>query len=154
MIRKFKALIFCIVSLFALIAPAAHADWYSIDGYYKNFSTVLDFPRYGLRGVESEPELMGMVLNRLRMDTRFELSNDIEFDFSYNFIPQIQDKRLYDAWVFDFDPGGYGYRLIDLERTFYPDDDDRASFLINQNLDRAFSALHFRISTCISGVRR
>ncbi len=143
MIRKIKAFSISLILLSVLAVPDLEADWYSIDGYYKNFSTVLDFPRYGLRGVESEPELMGMVLNRLRMDTRFELSNDIEFDFSYNFIPQIQDKRLYDARVFDFNPGGYGYRVFDLERTFYPDDDDRSSFHINQNLDRAFFSFTF-----------
>ncbi len=141
--KRLYAIVIAIFILMLLSPQISKANWYSIGGYYKNFSTVLDFPEHSLPGEEPDPELMGMVTNRLRINTKFEISEKINFDFSYNFIPAIQDKRLNRAFLLEFNPRGYGYRAIDLDRKLYPDDTEPGSFIINQNLDRAYLSLSF-----------
>lgn len=141
--KKINSLMIIMIIMLIGCPPILKGDWYSIGGYYKNFSTVLDFPEHSFPGPDPDPGLMGMVTNRLRLATRFEISEKVDFHCSYNLIPVILDKQLDRTALLDFNPRGYGYRALDLERELYPDDDEESSFKINQNLDRAYLSLSF-----------
>ncbi len=132
---KRPLLIFLIIIL--LIPFSLRADRFSLDGYYKNFTTILNFPQYTMN-YYANPPLMGLVLNRLRLDANFKLNHDFSFDLAYNIIPRIQDKSLSQPQIFEIGSEAYTYRAFDLDQKLYPCDDDTASFLVYQNLDRAF----------------
>ena len=75
-----KRLLFIFLIIILLIPFSLRADWFSLDGYYKNFTTILDFPRYTMYYYVNPP-LMGLVLSRLRLDANFKLNHDFSFDF-------------------------------------------------------------------------
>jgi hypothetical protein len=132
-----KKSVFIFSIIIILIPFSLKADWFSYGGYYKNFSTVMDFPPYTLN-YRQNTSLNGLVLNRLRLDADFKLNSDISFKLAYDIMPRIQDKSLLGPQVFEIGSEAYTYRAFDLDEKIYPSDNDTSSFLVYQNLDRAF----------------
>lgn len=113
---------------------------FSIGGYYKNFTMVLDPPQ-----IQGAPETLwnpverGLVNNRLRLHLSTRMSDRVFFQAAYDVSPRIQDPDLFrdELMVLQFNPPDY--RLDDLPFRLYPErPEDVRSFAIFQNLDRAF----------------
>jgi hypothetical protein len=115
------------------------SDWFTVDGYYKNFSVAYDFPGCQAPVTPPDQPVLGSVSNRIRLNGRLRLTDWLAFSTAYNFAPRIQDPSLFHEQVFlvGIDPGSY--RAADLDERLYPAPDDSvASFAVLQNLDRAF----------------
>lgn len=132
-----RRLIFIFGTIILLIPFSLKANWFSFDGYYKNFTTVLDFPPFTIDH-STNPPLMGLVQNRLRLDVDLKFNSDFDFKLAYNIMPRIQDKTLLQPQIFEIGSEAYTYRAFDLDQKIYPCDNDTTSFLVYQNLDRAF----------------
>ena len=106
-------------------------DELQISGYYKNFSTGLDFP------LPDEP-IIGAVNNRLRLNCTYAPIDTLSFDLSYDFAPRIQDPSLFSEPPIAAATDSPRYRVADFDSTIYPGKNDPAgSFGLFQNLDRA-----------------
>jgi len=124
--------------LLAICGPAGASETFSLGGYYKNFSTVLDFPDLVLPPPSNtDVPLLGAVSNRLRLQARWRPLDRLTLTAAYNLVPRVQDRRLFDTDLFatGIDPGRY--RVTDLRARLYPKDKgDVASFAVYQDLDR------------------
>lgn len=130
--------IMALVSIVMNFAPALAAGPLNMSGYYKNFSIVLDPVEYGTQGNAAHSSLTGSVSNRFRIDALWELTGNTFLDLAYDFSPRIQDGSLFDDDSPLLRPDPLMYRIADLERRLYPDDDsDARAFAIFHNLDRA-----------------
>ena len=124
----------------------------SINGYYKSFFVAYDFPEpKGLSGLFNQPTT-GMVSNRIRINARLSIDENISLTMSYNFVPRIQDSTLYylDTGFSQFNR--QSYRADDIRARLYPGyDEPLGSFAIFQNLDRAFLTIRCRLADIYIG---
>jgi hypothetical protein len=119
------------------------SDNLTVNGYFKNFSTVLDFAKYTGPGNKRNEPLLGSVSNRLRMKSRWRLSDRISFDAAYDLAGKIQDRRLITSTVSIAQINPFSYRAIDFDKYLYPRHiGDAESFAVSQNLDRCFATIH------------
>ncbi len=109
-----------------------------IRGYYKNFSVAYRLPAVSYLDVQNKPYWIGSSSNRFRFDAKAKLRQNISLDLSYDFAPRIQDRRLFRREALSFDLNPESYRVDDLDRWLFPDEDDITNLAIFQNLDRAF----------------
>jgi hypothetical protein len=127
------------VTVASYSAAAARAgSRLSLDGYFKNFSTVEFLPSYQrqLLGVGDTPK--GLVSNRLRLNTRYTAGSGITVHLSYNLLPRVQDQVFFTLENSLGRAAHRMYRAKDLDPRLYPDAGEPAtSFAVYQNLDRA-----------------
>jgi len=141
MIRKAAIAVLLLLAIESSSVPAD--DNITINGYFKNFSTLLDFAKYTGPGNSPNEPLFGSVSNRLRMKFRWRLSDRVSFDAAYDIAGKIQDRRLFTATysIAQIDP--FSYRAFDLDKYIYPRDiSDAENFAAPQNLDRCFATIH------------
>ena len=103
---------------------------FSINGYYKNFITVLNSPIQG-------QETISTLNNRLRLKLFYTPSDWFSFTAAYDFSLRVQYPSLFEKSPIMADIAPYGYRIEDFNSRIYPSDNDSVSkFGIFHNLDR------------------
>ena len=60
---------------------------FRVGGYYKNFSTVFNSPL-------PDASMMGVVVNRLRLNLSYAPTDTLSFALAYDFTPRVQDPLL------------------------------------------------------------
>jgi len=130
-------LLITILFLIAVLPIGTKAnDNFSINGYYKNFFVVYYFSE-SLESFRFSDNATGIVTNRIRLDSRLDISSEVKLNISYNFAPRIQDNNFSQLSLGDFDISRRNYRFDDLEPRLYPSNNRQpSSFVIYQNLDR------------------
>ncbi|RQW06189.1 hypothetical protein EH222_09145, partial [candidate division KSB1 bacterium] len=131
--------ILCLIPLFCSLA-AMGASPVGLSGYYKNFTVAIVPP-----GVQDAPSLyssespLGLVNNRLRLNLSARLHQRFSFTAAYDLSPRIQDPSLFQGQIFITGLDPFHYRVADLPSRLYPaEQKDVRSFVLLQNLDRAF----------------
>lgn len=126
--RKILAFITCLIT--TSLIGTANAEL-NIGGYYKNFSTVFNSPL-------PDASMMGVVVNRLRLNLSYAATDSLSFDFAYDFTPRVQDPLLFSQSPFAVGLASSRYRVADLDSPIYPRKDEPiGSVGIYHNLDRA-----------------
>ena len=128
--------------LIVVLSSSVAAGGFSIDGYLKNYSSVYEFPNFRLMDYQIDPPPLGSVNNRLRLNSRWRITSWLSSNVAYDLEARTQDRTLFSTEAISGSVGRT-YRIDDLKRRFYPDDDQISSFGLYQNLDRALLA--FRV---------
>ncbi len=127
---------------------------FSINGYYKNYFTAIDLPKYKSASsplIINQPPL-GWVNNRLRLNIFYRIESNLSFTLAYDFSPRIQDPLLFESQpiILPVDPSSY--RFADFNRRLYPSEGEEvSSFGIFQNLDRAYFSLRLKAADLFIG---
>ena len=126
--RKIRGLIIFLMTIpFFGIADAE----FRVGGYYKNFSTVFNAPL-------PDASLMGIVVNRLRLNISYTPVDALSLAFAYDFTPRVQDPLLFSQSPFAVGVASSRYRVADFDALIYPSADESVSSVgIYHNLDRA-----------------
>ncbi len=140
-----KKLISTIIIFIGFISIGSEAsDNFTINGYYKNFFMVYDFSD-ALESMWFSDDPVGIVTNRIRIDSKIKLEDNARLNISYSITPKIMDKT-YSA----SQPGAYAnfwrvYRFDDFDSRLYPKQSIYArpiSFAIYHNLDRFYLSIN------------
>ena len=127
--KKILAFIICLTVTTSL-AGTAKAE-FQVGGYYKNFSTAFNSPL-------PDASMMGIVVNRLRLNLSYAPTDSLSFDFAYDFTPRVQDPLLFSQPPIAVGIASSRYRLADFETSIHPrTDESTGSVGIYHNLDRA-----------------
>jgi hypothetical protein len=134
--------------LFTLPPSAVDAFYVSgveINGYYKNFSTIVDLPEivippfYDSRG----KPLIGAVDNKLRLKVSTRPLSWLDLNLAYEISPRIQDEELYEMEEITGIETNVTFRVADFERRIYPESEEKTeSFSVFHNLDRFSLSLY------------
>ncbi len=82
--------------------------------------------------------MMGVVVNRLRFNLSYVLSDSLSLAFAYDFTPRVQDPLLFSQSPFAVGVAASRYRVADFESRLYPSEAEPVSSVgIYHNLDRA-----------------
>ncbi|MCP4703451.1 MAG: hypothetical protein GY865_02480, partial [candidate division Zixibacteria bacterium] len=136
MIKLFSTII--LISIAFVTSGANASDSFSINGYYKNFFAVYDFSD----GIESNlfsDKPVGIVTNRLRIDSKLRLDNNIKLNVSYSIMPKIMDNYYSTTSMGIYSGYRQAYRFDDFDSRLYPKQSVQPtpiSFAIYHNLDR------------------
>ena len=104
---------------------------FQVGGYYKNFFTTFNSP------IPDAP-MMGVVVNRLRLNLSYAPTDTLSFAFAYDFTPRVQDPSLFSQSLIAAGIASSRYRVADLDSPIYPGKDKPVGSVgISQNLDRA-----------------
>jgi len=137
------AVIILAVSLTTTTTSAGNvSENLSLDGYFKNFSVGYWLPEVDFSGRTVGLPPLGSVTNRLRLNARWRIVENLSFSTAYDIGPVMQDPALYRAspTVSLIDP--FSYRVDDLDPRLYPAQGDSvASFAVFNNLDRLYVEL-------------
>ncbi len=126
--RKILHLITCL--MIASFAGSTNAEL-KIGGYYKNFSTAFNSPF-------PDTPMMGVVVNRLRLNLSYAPADSLSFDFAYDFTPRVQDPLLFSQSPIAVGIASSRYRVADIHSPLYPRKDEQVGSVgIYHNLDRA-----------------
>ena len=126
--RKILALVLYLVT--TLLVGIADAE-FRVGGYYKNFSTVFNSPL-------PNASVMGVVVNRLRLNVSYAPADALLFAFAYDFTPRVQDPLLFSQSPFAVGVASSSYRVADFDARIYPRADASVGSVgIYHNLDRA-----------------
>ena len=126
--RKVLVLIICLMT--TAFVGIVHAE-FQASGYYKNFSTVFNSPL-------PDASMMGIVVNRLRLNLSYVATDSLSFDFAYDFTPRVQDPLLFSQSLIAVGTASSRYRVVDLDSPIYPRTDTPVGSVgIYHNLDRA-----------------
>ena len=102
-----------------------------LGGYYKNFSTAFNSPL-------PDTSMMGVVVNRLRLNLSYTATDSLSFDFAYDFTPRVQDPLLFSQSPIAVGITPARYRVADIDSPIYPRTDESVGSVgIYHNLDRA-----------------
>ncbi len=102
-----------------------------IGGYYKNFSTVFNSPL-------PDASMMGVVVNRLRINLSHAPTDSLSYDLAYDFTPRVQDPLLFSQSPIAVGIASSRYRVADFGSPIYPRTDEPVGSVgIYHNLDRA-----------------
>ena len=125
-----KVLVFIIYLMTTPFVDVVNAE-FQAGGYYKNFSTIFNSPL-------PDASMMGVVVNRLRLNLSYAATDSLSFDFAYDFTPRVQDPLLFSQSPFAVGIASSRYRVADLDAPIYPRKDEPiGSVGIYHNLDRA-----------------
>lgn len=102
-----------------------------IGGYYKNFFTAFNSPF-------PDAPVIGVVVNRLRLNLSYAPADSLSFAFAYDFAPRVQDPLLFSQSPIAVGTASSRYRVADLDSPLYPRTDEPVGSVgIYHNLDRA-----------------
>ena len=102
-----------------------------IGGYYKNFFTAFNSPF-------PDAPVIGVVVNRLRLNLSYAPADSLSFAFAYDFTPRVQDPLLFSQSPIAVGIASSRYRVADLDSPLYPRTDEPVGSVgIYHNLDRA-----------------
>lgn len=125
---KLIIIVICLISI--ACAHIACAE-FSYGGYYKNFFTTFKTPIH-------DSQLMGAVVNRLRLNLSYVPTDLFSFSIAYDIAPRVQDPSLFSESPFAVDITSSRYRSLDFDSLLYPNKDSSiGSVGIYHNLDRA-----------------
>ena len=127
-----KTILTFVICLMVVTSLVGTADAeLKIGGYYKNFSTAFNSPL-------PDASMMGVVVNRLRLNLSYALTDSLSYDFAYDFTPRVQDPLLFSQSSFAVGVTSSSYRVADLDSPLYPRTDESVGSVgIYHNLDRA-----------------
>ena len=104
---------------------------FRIGGYYKNFFTAFNSPL-------PDTSMMGVVVNRVRLNLSHTPADSLSFTFAYDFTPRVQDPLLFSQSPIAVGIASSRYRVADFDSSIYPRQDESAGSVgIYHNLDRA-----------------
>ena len=104
---------------------------FRVGGYYKNFSTVFNSPL-------PDASMMGVVVNRLRLNLSYAPTDTLSFALAYDFTPRVQDPLLSSQSPFAVGVASSDYRVADFSALIYPSEEEPVGSVgIYHNLDRA-----------------
>ncbi len=135
---KLRVISVFIFFLFTALTGHAYGDEKNIkiSGYLKSFFTVIDTGS-DIEGTDTDVE--GRAFNSLRLKLFYQPGDRISAEFAYEVSPgtrRTEGNSLYESLL---RPEPLSYRAFDLGERLYPARPDlRSSFIITQNLDRAF----------------
>ncbi|MCE2416111.1 hypothetical protein J4G07_19180 [Candidatus Poribacteria bacterium] len=125
-----KVLVFIICLMTTPFVGIVNAE-FQASGYYKNFSTAFNSPL-------PDASMMGIVVNRLRLNLSYAPTDSLSFDFAYDFTPRVQDPLLFSQSPIAVGIASSRYRVADLDSPIYPRTDEPIGNVgIYHNLDRA-----------------
>ena len=126
--RKILALIIYLMT--TSVVGIATAE-FKIGGYYKNFFTAFNSPF-------PDTPVIGVVVNRLRLNLSYAPADSLSFAFAYDFTPRVQDPLLFSQSPIAVGTASSRYRVADLDSPLYPRTDEPVGSVgIYHNLDRA-----------------
>ena len=126
--RKILAFIICL--MIAPLVGTADSE-FQVGGYYKNFFTAFNSPL-------PDASMMGVVVNRLRLNLSYAPTDSLSFAFAYDFTPRVQDPLLFSQSPIAIGIASSRYRATDFDTSIYPRKDEPAGSVgIYHNLDRA-----------------
>ena len=126
--RKILALIIYLMT--TSVVGIATAE-FKIGGYYKNFFTAFNSPL-------PDTPVIGVVVNRLRLNLSYAPADSLSFAFAYDFTPRVQDPLLFSQSPIAVGTASSRYRVADLDSPLYPRTDEPVGSVgIYHNLDRA-----------------
>ena len=105
------AFIICLMIVTSLVGTVDAG--LQVGGYYKNFSTVFNSPL-------PDASMMGVVVNRLRLNLSYVATDSLSFDFAYDFTPRVQDPLLFSQSPIAVGIASSRYRVADLDSPIYP----------------------------------
>ncbi len=110
-----------------------------ISGYLKGFLTVTDTGGAG----EPDSALDGGAFNVLRLALFYQPRDWLSAELAYEITPAVQPMQGDLLYASLPRPEPYSYRAFDLGERLYPRREDfKSSFMVTQNLDRAFITLN------------
>lgn len=131
-----------------LVAALSGGDRFSIDGYWKNFFTMLKPVDYdGL--VDDDPT--GSVSYRLNLKLTCSPFDIVTMKLSYDIKPELVNGGMSSTEMLFGGVSGPTYRTDDLKTPLWPDDFDGSGFVLNQNLDRLFLSLELPFADVLIG---
>ena len=86
---------------------------FSLNGYFKSFSTVFFLPDYSTDGGMLKKPDMGALHCRLHLKLSYNLSEKLSVFASYDFSPRIQDPLLFNEDIFYANIEPLSYRIDD-----------------------------------------
>ena len=126
--REILAFITCLMTTSLVGIATAELK---IGGYYKNFFTAFNSPF-------PDAPVIGVVVNRLRLNLSYAPADSLSFAFAYDFAPRVQDPLLFSQSPIAVGTASSRYRVADLDSPLYPRTDEPVGSVgIYHNLDRA-----------------
>lgn len=126
--RRILVLIICLMT--TPLVGTADTEL-QVSGYYKNFSTAFNSPFI-------DTSMMGVVVNRLRLNLSYAPTDALSFALAYDFTPRIQDPSLFSQSLIAVSVASSRYRATDFDSRIYPENDASVGNVgIYHNLDRA-----------------
>ena len=126
--RKILAFIICLMT--APLVGTADTE-FQVGGYYKNFFTAFNSPI-------PDTSMMGVVVNRLRLNLSYAPADSLSFAFAYDFTPRVQDPLLFSQSPIAIGITSSRYRAADFDASIYPGKSESVGSVgIYHNLDRA-----------------
>ena len=119
--KKLVTVTICFLTI--LCARLAHTE-FQYGGYYNNFFTTIDSPL-------PDTPLMGVVVNRLRINLSYAATESFSFAIAYDFSPRIQDPSLFTESPIAVGIASSRYRVADFDSLLYPDDDEQVGSVGN-----------------------
>jgi hypothetical protein len=108
----------------------------SIHGYLKSFFINLHAPESLLIGTASERQNLGLVNQRLRLESTASLSKTLSLNAAYDLNMRVQDPLLSQRSLLTLGTNPTTYRFSDPKDQLYPESEQNTSFALLQNLDR------------------
>ncbi len=116
---------------------------FSINGYWKNFFTVIDMPNDSIFPDDLQKPI-GAVNNTLRLKLFYEPADWVSFHAAYDISPQFRGPAY--SLMDELSVGGVGldtYRVADFESKIYPESDESSqSLAVFHNLDRLLVSVY------------
>ncbi len=111
-------------------------DRLSVHGYFKSFFINLHTARSSLTGAGTERQNLGLVNQRLRLESTATLTKAISVSAAYDFTMRVQDPLLSQTALLTLGTNPATYRFSDPKDQLYPGQDEKTSFALLQNIDR------------------
>lgn len=112
-------------------------------GYYKNFSFVYDYPAFNFFTVSDNLPISGSFSHRLRLKSRYALSEQMAFHAAYEIFStfgRTRNQNSIDSLMLSASLSNY--RVTDLEYRLYPSDENSFSNInVYHDLDRLYLSL-------------
>ncbi len=125
--RKLISVVLCLLTIG--FVRNTHSE-FQYGGYYKNFFTTLDSPL-------TDTPMMGIVVNRLRLNLSYAYTDSLSFSVAYDFTPRVQDPALFSESPLAIGIPSSLYRVTDFDSALYPNENQESGSVgIYHNLDR------------------
>ena len=140
---------FVISILIGLAISFCGADNFAIDGYLKNYSTMIKLPPVS---GSSETDPYGQASYRLNLKLTYSPFDFLALKAAYDFQPTIiansDETSILDLWG---EVSGPTYRTDELRSPLWPDEFDGSGFVIYQNLDRLYASVELPFADVLLG---
>ena len=134
--RHISSWIVAVGLLFCSDMVQAQGPDIDISGSIKSYFIAVDQPQV-FGELQGDDGIDWTVQNQLRLQFVWNLTDLVRGEMAYDLLPMVQsdDVVFSQSMGLNFEP--ISYRVTDLDRRIYPDDDD-GDFILAQNLDRLF----------------